>query len=103
MAQPQKKAPIKKKNTISDLKAKMGFGVSVEKGELQNASNADKKIINGSEYYVISSMGTYYADEQTVTAKVNACSVNVNNLTLVKKDGRTWFDSLVCAKLFTLN
>lgn len=44
MAQPQKKAPIKKKNTISDLKAKMGFGVSVEKGELQNASNADKPI-----------------------------------------------------------
>jgi hypothetical protein len=44
MAQPQKKTPIKKKNTISDLKAKMGFGVSVEKGELQNASNADKPI-----------------------------------------------------------
>lgn len=44
MAQPQKKAPIKKKNTISDLKAKMGFGVSVEKGEIQNASNADKPI-----------------------------------------------------------
>lgn len=44
MAQPQKKAPIKKKNTISDLKAKMGFGVFVEKGELQNASNADKPI-----------------------------------------------------------
>ena len=42
MAQPQKKAPIKKKNTISDLKAKMGFGVNVEKGEIQNASNADK-------------------------------------------------------------
>lgn len=44
MAQPQKKAPIKKKNTISDLKQKMGFGVSVEKGEIQNASNADKPI-----------------------------------------------------------
>jgi len=44
MAQPQKKAPIKKKNTISDLKAKMGFGVNVEKGEIQNASNADKPI-----------------------------------------------------------
>lgn len=44
MAQPQKKAPIKKKNTISDLKAKMGFGVSVEKGEIQNASNADKPL-----------------------------------------------------------
>lgn len=44
MAQPQKKAPIKKKNTISDLKAKMGFGVNVEKGEIQNASNADKPL-----------------------------------------------------------
>ena len=44
MAQPQKKAPIKKKNTISDFKQKMGFGVSVEKGEIQNASNADKPI-----------------------------------------------------------
>ena len=72
------------------------------KDDGQNASNADNKIINGSEYYVISSMGTYYADGQTVTAKVNACSVSVNNLTLVKKDGRTWFDSLVCAKLFQL-
>lgn len=42
MAQPQKKAPIKKKNTISDLKSKMGFGVVVEKGTIQGASNADK-------------------------------------------------------------
>ena len=58
---------------------------------------------NGAEYYVISSMGTYYADGKNVTAKVNACSVNVNNLTLIKKDGRTWFDSLVCAKLFLLS
>ena len=44
MAQPQKKVPIKKKNTILDLKEKMGFRVNVEKGELQNASNADKPI-----------------------------------------------------------
>lgn len=44
MAQPLKKAPIKKKATIADLKAKMGFGVKVEKGEVQNASNADKPI-----------------------------------------------------------
>lgn len=44
MAQPQKKAPIKKKNTIFELKEKMGFGVSVEKGEIQNASNADKPL-----------------------------------------------------------
>ena len=42
MAQPQKKAPIKKKATISDLKSKMGFGVTVEKGSIQGASNADK-------------------------------------------------------------
>lgn len=42
MAQPQKKAPIKKKNTVADLKKKMGFGVSVENGKVQNASNADK-------------------------------------------------------------
>ena len=42
MAQPQKKAPIKKKNTIDDLKAKMGFGVKVEKGSVVGASNADK-------------------------------------------------------------
>jgi hypothetical protein len=42
MAQPQKKAPIKKKATIADLKAKMGFGVTVEKGKVQGASNADK-------------------------------------------------------------
>ncbi len=42
MAQPQKKAPIKKKATVADLKAKMGFGASVEKGKVQGASNADK-------------------------------------------------------------
>ena len=42
MAQPQKKAPIKKKATINDLKAKMGFGVTVDKGNIQGASNADK-------------------------------------------------------------
>ena len=42
MAQPQKKAPIKKKTTISDLKNKMGFGVTVDKGTIQGASNADK-------------------------------------------------------------
>lgn len=40
--QPLKKAPIKKKATIADLKSKMGFGVSVEKGEVKGASNADK-------------------------------------------------------------
>lgn len=44
MAQPLKKAPIKKKATIADLKAKMGFGVKVEKGEVQGASNADKPL-----------------------------------------------------------
>lgn len=42
MAQPQKKAPIKKKATISDLKSKMGFGVTVDKGTIRGASNADK-------------------------------------------------------------
>lgn len=42
MAQPQKKAPIKKKTSISDLKAKMGLGVTVEKGKVEGASNADK-------------------------------------------------------------
>lgn len=42
MAQPSKKAPIKKKATIADLKAKMGFGVTVDKGKIQGASNADK-------------------------------------------------------------
>lgn len=42
MAQPQKKAPIKKKATINDLKAKMGFGVTVDKGNIHGASNADK-------------------------------------------------------------
>lgn len=42
MAQPQKKSPIKKKNTISDLKEKMGMGVTVEKRKVQGASNADK-------------------------------------------------------------
>lgn len=42
MAQPLKKAPIKKKATIADLKEKMGFGVKVDKGAIQGASNADK-------------------------------------------------------------
>lgn len=42
MAQPLKKKEIKKKPSIADLKAKMGFGVSVEKGEIKGASNADK-------------------------------------------------------------
>lgn len=44
MAQPSKKAPIKKKTSISSLKEKMGFGVTVEKGKIQGASNADKPI-----------------------------------------------------------
>ena len=42
MAQPQKKAPITKKATINDLKAKMGMGVTVDKGVVKGASNADK-------------------------------------------------------------
>lgn len=42
MAQPQKKAPIKKKASIDDLKAKMGMTVSVDKGKVVGASNADK-------------------------------------------------------------
>lgn len=42
MAQPKKKSPITKKATISDLKAKMGFGVKVENGTIAGASNADK-------------------------------------------------------------
>ena len=42
MAQPQKKAPIKKKATVADLKAKMGFGVTVDNGKIHGASNADK-------------------------------------------------------------
>lgn len=42
MVQPLKKKPISRKNTISDLKAKMGFNVSIEKGEIKGASNADK-------------------------------------------------------------
>jgi len=44
MAQPQKKSPIKKKNAISDLKEKMGLSVSLEKGEVQGSSNADKPL-----------------------------------------------------------
>ena len=44
MAQPNKKAPIKKKNTIADLKEKMGFSVSVDKGNIQGNSNADKPL-----------------------------------------------------------
>lgn len=44
MAQPQKKAPIKKKATVDDLKAKMGFGVTVDNGKIHGASNADKPI-----------------------------------------------------------
>ena len=44
MAQPSKKAPIKKRASISSLKEKMGFGVTVDKGKIQGASNADKPI-----------------------------------------------------------
>ena len=54
---------------------------------------------DGSNYYVISSMGTYYPDGKSINTKTNACSVTVNNLSLVKKDGSTWLESLVCAKL----
>lgn len=42
MAQPSKKAPIKKKGSIADLKAKMGYGATVENGKVSGASNADK-------------------------------------------------------------
>jgi hypothetical protein len=44
MAQPSKKAPIQKKASINDLKAKMGLTVSVDKGKVQGASNADKPL-----------------------------------------------------------
>ena len=44
MAQPNKKAPIKKRKTIEDLKDKMGIGVTVEKRKIQGASNADKPL-----------------------------------------------------------
>lgn len=44
MGQPVKKAPIKKKATIDSLKEKMNFGVKVEKGSIQGASNADKPL-----------------------------------------------------------
>jgi hypothetical protein len=44
MAQPKKKTPITKKSTISDLKAKMGISVSVDKGNIEGASNADKEM-----------------------------------------------------------
>ena len=42
MAQPQKKAPIKKKATVADLKSKLGLGVTVDNGKVLGASNADK-------------------------------------------------------------
>lgn len=44
MAQPKKKTPITKKSTIADLKAKMGISVSVDKGNIEGASNADKEM-----------------------------------------------------------
>ena len=44
MAQPQKKAPIKKKATIAELKEKMGLRVKVEDRTIKNASNADKPL-----------------------------------------------------------
>lgn len=44
MAQPSKKAPIQKKASINDLKAKMGLTVTAEKGKIQGASNADKEM-----------------------------------------------------------
>jgi len=58
---------------------------------------------DGSNYYAISSMGSYYPDGKSINTKTNACSVTVNNLSLVKKDGSTWLESLVCAKLFKLD
>ena len=60
---------------------------------------AGSSAADGSNYYVISSMGTYYPDGKSISAKTNACSVTVNNLSLIKKDGSTWLESLVCAKL----
>lgn len=42
MAQPSKKAPIKKGSSIADLKAKMGLTTKVEDGKLEGISNADK-------------------------------------------------------------
>ena len=44
MAQPLKKKEVKKKNSISDIKSKMGLGVSVDKGKVNGASNADKPL-----------------------------------------------------------
>lgn len=42
--QPLKKAPIKKKAALSDLKEKMGIKTKVEKGKIIGASNADKSM-----------------------------------------------------------
>lgn len=44
MAQPSKKAPIKKGTSLSALKEKMGLKVTVEDGEIKGASNADKEM-----------------------------------------------------------
>lgn len=44
MAQPSKKAPIKKGMSLDELKAKMGLTVTVENGIINGVSNADKKM-----------------------------------------------------------
>ena len=44
MAQPSKKAPIKKDVSIDKLKSKMNFGAKLENGVVKGASNADKPL-----------------------------------------------------------
>ena len=76
MAQPQKKAPIKKKNNISDLKAKMGFGVCVEKGDaLTHSVNNKARLIDADDFGI-----TGYNEYFGMLAGIKASNYDVTHI-----------------------
>ncbi|MBQ0052369.1 MAG: N-acetylmuramoyl-L-alanine amidase, partial [Treponema sp.] len=51
--------------------------------------------------YVISALGSYYPDE-FYTEKMDACSVNINTLDVMRKNGKNWLDNMTHAKLLKI-
>lgn len=54
---------------------------------------------NGNQY-VISALGSYYFDDPEQSDPIDANSVNVNTLSVIRKNGKDWLENLTQAKSF---